>query len=406
MTGFGFADGAPIAPASSPSAASDAPRRAFEIVDDLAAIEGLWRSFEVEGICSPYQRFDWVHAFATELAGRRGLGVRILLLRDGSGSPLLLLPLVLRRSRGMTIAAFAGGKQANFNMPISARELSRRLTAADLRTLLLEAGRGALGADVFAFANQPRSWRGESNPLAAFDTVASPSQGFKLSLGRNADQTLARAFSSETRKKMRKKIRLLSDLGDARFWQARTPEDVETILTVFFEQKQARFRDAGIQNPFAGETQNFIRRACLAGLERGEAAIELHALSLGERIVATFGGAGDRWRLCGMFNSFDTSEDVSRYSPGELLLAHVIRMQCERGREVFDLGVGEARYKSALCDEVEELFDAFLPVTARGKAYTAVIRQLVAGKRFVKQTAWTWRAVNLLRGWRAALGKS
>jgi CelD/BcsL family acetyltransferase involved in cellulose biosynthesis len=107
-----------------------------------------------------------------------------------------------------------------------------------------------------------------------------------------------------------------------------------------------------------------------------------------------------------MFNSFDNNADVNRHSPGELLLAHIIRVQCERGREVFDLGVGEARYKSSLCDDVEELVDTFLPVTVRGKAYATTIRQLVACKRFVKQTAWTWRAVNLLRALKAALRRS
>lgn len=402
----GFADGVRVAPATSSATASDARQGGFEVIEDLAAIEGLWRSFEVEGVCSPYQRFDWVQAFTTELAAHDGLRTRILLLRDASGRPLLLLPLVLRRSRGVTVAAFTGGKQANFNLPIVAKGLASRVAAPELKRLLLDAARGALGADVFVFVNQPRAWRGESNPLVAFDNVASPSQAFKLSLSRNADQTLARAFSSETRKKMRKKVRLLSELGDATFLQGRTREEVEAILAAFFEQKQARFRDVGIQNPFEGQAQDFIRRACLNGLERGEPAIELHALSIGDRIIATFGAAGDRWRFCGMFNSFDNSADVSRYSPGELLLAHIIRMQCERGREIFDLGVGEARYKSALCDEVEELVDTFLPVTPRGKAYAAAIEQFVACKRFVKQTAWAWRAVNVLRGWKAALKRS
>jgi CelD/BcsL family acetyltransferase involved in cellulose biosynthesis len=406
MTGFGFADEAHISSASSSSSPGEAPQGDFEVIEDLATIESLWRSFEVEGICSPYQRFDWVHAYTAELAGRHGLRVRILLLRDGSGRPLLLLPTVLCRGRGVTIATFIGGKQANFNLPIMARHVASAMAATDLKTLLLKAGRGALAADVFVFNNQPRAWRGESNPIVALDNVPSPSQAFKLSLSANADQTLARAFSSETRKKMRKKVRLLSELGDARFWQAHTPEDVESILAAFFDQKQARFREAGIQNPFEGETQDFVRRACLAGLDRGQPAIELYALSIGDRIIATFGATADRWRFCGMFNSFDNGEDVNRYSPGELLLAHIIRVQCELGREIFDLGVGEARYKSALCDEVEELVDTFLPVTARGKAYTAVIRQLVACKRFVKQTAWAWRAVNLLRGWKAALSKS
>jgi CelD/BcsL family acetyltransferase involved in cellulose biosynthesis len=294
------------------------------------------------------------------------------------------------------VASFVGGKQANFNLPITAPGSSSVISLAEIRRLLLDAGE-ALGADAFLFLNQPLSWRGEPNPLAAFGGSPSANEGFKLSLGPKPDETLARAFSGETRKKMRKKTRLLAEFGEVKFSMARTSGEVETILESFLEQKQRRFRELGIDNPFDGAMQDFIRRGALAGLDHGHPAIELYALSAGERVVATFGGTGDRWRLCGMFNSFDNSEDVIRCSPGELLLAELIRRQCERGREVFDLGVGEARYKTALCDEIEELIDVFVPVTARGRLYAAAAERLVAAKRYVKQTPWAWRAANMLR---------
>src|SRR5919107_4460097 len=98
-----------------------------------------------------------------------------------------------------------------------------------------------------------------------------------------------------------------------------------------------------------------------------------------------------------MFNSFDGSADVVRSSPGELLLAQLIRHQCERGRQAFDLGIGEARYKTTLCDETEELVDVFVPVTARGHLYAVTARRLVAWKRFVKRTPWAWRIASVLR---------
>jgi CelD/BcsL family acetyltransferase involved in cellulose biosynthesis len=103
-----------------------------------------------------------------------------------------------------------------------------------------------------------------------------------------------------------------------------------------------------------------------------------------------------------MFNSIDSSGDINRCSPGELLLAQIIRRQCELGRQVFDLGVGEARYKTALCDEVEDLIDVFVPATARGRLYVMAVQRLVAWKRRLKQTPWAWRAANLLRTARAA----
>lgn len=187
------------------------------------------------------------------------------------------------------------------------------------------------------------------------------------------------------------------------FRQARDAADVDAILGAFFQQKERRFRELGIDNPFTGAMQSFLRQGSLAGLDDGRPAIELYALSAGERIVATFGGTGDRWRLCGMFNSFDSTDDVMKCSPGELLLAELIRRQCELGRQVFDLGVGKAAYKTALCDEVEDLIDVFVPVTAHGWLYALTVERLVASKRFIKQTPWALRAANGLRTLKAAV---
>jgi CelD/BcsL family acetyltransferase involved in cellulose biosynthesis len=104
-----------------------------------------------------------------------------------------------------------------------------------------------------------------------------------------------------------------------------------------------------------------------------------------------------------MFISFDGAAEVARCSPGDLLIARVIAAQCDRGRAVFDLGVGEARYKSSFCGETEELFTLVLPVTAQGRIYAGALRLLVSMKRFVKQTPWAWRAVGVWRATRAKL---
>lgn len=381
--------------ALSPSGAA-IKSRAFEVVETPADVEALWRSFEDEAVCSPYQRFDWVQSYTAALGLQDGFRVRVLVLRDDGGGPLLVLPLAVRRQHGLAVASFVGGKQANFNLPIAAAGLSATLGVAELRALLLRAGRD-LGADAFIFLNQPLSWRGEPNPLALFGGRPSANQGYKLTLAADGDATLARILSGETRKKMRKKERFLGELGEVKFWAAREPGDVDTILDAFFEQKQRRFRNLGIANPFDDATRRFITLGSLAGLDQGRPAIELYALSAGEHMVATFGGAGDRWRLCGMFNSFDNSERFTRSSPGELLLAHLIRRQCEAGRQVFDLGVGQAPYKTAVCNEIEELIDVFVPVTGRGRFYAMAVERLVAAKRLVKETPWAWRAAGALR---------
>lgn len=119
----------------------------------------------------------------------------------------------------------------------------------------------------------------------------SPSNGYRLALSGDAEATLSRALSKDGRKKLRQKDKKLRELGPVAHRVARTAEEAEAILAAFLDQKRARFRELGLPNPFDDEaTQTFLRRAARAGLAEGRPAIELHALMLGERIVASFGG--------------------------------------------------------------------------------------------------------------------
>jgi CelD/BcsL family acetyltransferase involved in cellulose biosynthesis len=112
----------------------------------------------------------------------------------------------------------------------------------------------------------------------------------------------------------------------------------------------------------------FARAACLAGLDEGQPAFELHALFCGERPVAVMGLAGDgRW-LSGSFLSHEADAAVERCSPGELLIAEVLRDAGRRGFAVFDLGVGAASYKSSFCKTPFAMTDTYLPVSWVGQA--------------------------------------
>jgi CelD/BcsL family acetyltransferase involved in cellulose biosynthesis len=103
-----------------------------------------------------------------------------------------------------------------------------------------------------------------------------------------------------------------------------------------------------------------------------------------------------------MFISFEACKEATKYSPGDILVSRVIREQCLRGRAVFDLGVGEARYKHTFCDETVELVDVFLPVSTRGRIYALARRGLAGLKRRVKQNPRAMALVARLRRAKAA----
>lgn len=373
-----------------------------DIYCDLASVESLWRDLESapNAVLTPYQRFDWVEAYVNGLQLRDSL--RIIVLRASCGRPLALLPLAVSRRRGLSVACVIGAKHANYHLPLYTSRQAVVLATEDLQAALVSAGREA-GIDAYFLDHQPRFWDGIANPLSA-KGIPCASDAYGLMLGPNADATVKRAFSSDSRKKLRAKERKLVEAhGPVEYRSAKTREAISTILAAFYEQKRTRFASMGIKNPYAyDDVRHFISGATDASATTP--AIEVHALVAKNtgRIFATFGGAVSSTRFSGMWTSFDPDPDIARFSPGDLLLYHLIGQQTQTGRRALDLGVGEARYKSSICDETIELVEVRLAVSVRGHVYAAMANMAARMKRRIKRSPRLWSIATRLRRLRPA----
>ena len=379
-------------------------RLTAEIFADLATAETLWRSLEANPSClaTPYQRFDWVAAFAQATTGAAPQTVeealRIVVLRDCTGRARMLLPLHLRRGRGGVVARVVGDKHANLHLPLFASREAAASPADAVVSALIEAGR-ATGVDAYALDHQPRFWDGVANPLAQGHPC--PSNAYGMMLGPDPDATLRRLYKGEARKKLRAKERKLAEaFGSVEFIEATTRDDVASVLAAFYTQKAARMASLGLHDPYADPAiRRFLELAARDANGSARPAIEIHALRRisDGYVLATFAGAVDRERFSGMWNSFDTSPDLARFSLGEMLLMHLIATQTAKGRRAFDLGVGEARYKASICEETIALVETVIPVTPRGQAFAAWARMRNRLKRQVKSSPRLVGAVQRLR---------
>ena len=148
---------------------------------------------------------------------------------------------------------------------------------------------------------------------------------------------------------------------------------------------------------FAGVAVRGFLDGLASGHGGGEPALDLYALSVGDRIVATYGGLPWARRWHGLVNSFDPTPEFARSSPAELLLRFIIRDLATRGVESFDLGVGESRYKSAITTERIELCDCVIPVSALGRIGAVAERSRLAAKRWIKHRPWALSLVEQMR---------
>jgi CelD/BcsL family acetyltransferase involved in cellulose biosynthesis len=376
----------PIGIQAPPLDAVDAGITRIEVFLSLAEARRDWHELAAVAVASPYQAFIFAEAWFGTIGAASGAEPFIAVARDVSGAPTALLPLARRRLGPLFVASFAGGKHSNFNLGLF--RPGRLWSAAELGSLLTGAARATPSRiDCFALLNQPRSWHGVRNPFIALGGKPSPSCGYKSELPLSFAAWRDARVSKSSKKKLRRAAERLEALGPVAYSVARDETHAEHLLSAFVAQKRQRARRGGHQSPYEDTAaQAFLRRLATDGLADGRAPIELHALMLGERAVAVFGALPGRDRLSGLVLAHERDPDIARCAPGRLLLQEVVRSTIERGFETFDLGVGEAPYKSACCEAVEPLFDTFFATSALGEAAAIALRLQRRAKGLIKRS--------------------
>jgi CelD/BcsL family acetyltransferase involved in cellulose biosynthesis len=383
-----------------PTRRADDDRRLgrIDIHSDPDQADAAWAHLESLAPGSIYQtrRFlrPWLETFGREL----GIKPMLIVAHDAHESPVALLPFGIRRHGPVQVAQFLGGTDSNANLGLFRPDF--HFGATDIRSLLhAAAARSKPRPDVFLLVNQPEAWEGDANPLDIFPHQMSASYLHSTGLTADARAFMAARLAGDKGKKLRKKEKRLAALGPVSRVRASTPAEVRHILDAFFAQKLERFRRRGIDSSFtSASSRQFLEAMALDGLDAGRASLELHALVCDDRIVAVYGGGEHRGHFNAMVNSFDLDEEISKTSPGDLLLKSLLEEKCAQGLHAFDLGIGEARYKTTWCPQADPLFDSILAVSTLGDAFVAVEKVRRHAKRWIKQSDWAWPLAQRLIG--------
>jgi len=383
------------------SRTADAPARSnarritgIEILHDLGAAEKIWRGLEQpQHFSTPFQRFDFLSRWQLQVGAREGARPLIVIAHDSEHRPLLLLPLALKQAHGVRIGGFMGGKHATFNMALWNRDFAAAVTAADLGALIAALGERS-AADVLALNQQPRRWRDSPNPMALLPHQASINDCPMMRIAQDAPTRISSSF----RRRLKGKERKLQTLAGYRYRVASTEDEIKRLLDAFFRIKPLRMAEQKLPNVFAEPgVEDFIRSACATPAAGGGHVIDMHALECDDEVIAIFAGVADGHRFSMMFNTYTMSGN-SRYSPGLILMRHIIDHYAERGYQALDLGIGSDDYKRLFCKNDEPIFDCFIPLSPRGKFAAAAMSGLNRTKRLVKHNQALLHLAQRLRG--------
>jgi CelD/BcsL family acetyltransferase involved in cellulose biosynthesis len=264
------------------------------------------------------------------------------------------------------VLEFLGGGQCDYNTPIMVPELLMPGKFSMLWERVLE----ELPAhDVRYFLRVPQLLGNLRNPFLDVAHSFYDGPAYAAALSDSWDEFQS-GLPAKFRKDNARMIRRLSEIGQLRFIVASTDAEFGNIVDAMFAQKERRYKETGAINILADiNVRAFYRDSGTAIC--GDAKIHLSALILNDEILATHWGVFHRDRFYYLFPAF-ASEAWAKFSPGRLLLEHLVQWAIDNRVRIFDFTTGGESYKEIWCDSEMQLSRIVQPLTGVGHLFTWV----------------------------------
>jgi CelD/BcsL family acetyltransferase involved in cellulose biosynthesis len=328
--------------------------------------ESPWREVESRGASFVFQSFDWCSTWFGTIG--RALHVEPLLayLREPASGAEMFLPLGIERKRfGVRCLGFLGGRLADHAAPVLAgpTDVFDTKTMCDTVREIARAGR----CDVSDFRHLRREVDGHRNPLVGPGCGVAGYRTHSVRIEGSWEafwtEKITRRHDADSRRQRRR----LAERGELKCVIATNTEQALAITGAMLGQKSRRYRETRRHDLLASDAyREFYLSATRCHHDR--ALIHVSALMLDDRVLATHWGALWKGRLVSLMPSYEGGE-WARYSPGRLLLEHLLQWSFEQGLREFDFTIGDEPYKAAFCNASESLYRLIRPRSALGWAY-------------------------------------
>ena len=368
----------------------------LELREELTGLEPEWTAFQRTAACTVFQTFEWLSKWQQHVGNLRGTRPAIVLGRDAHGALLFILPLAIEMQGPIRRLTWLGSDLCDYNAPLIARDFWRHV--GDFAALWREAQRSlqsnpCLRFDFVDLQKMAEVVGGERNPLLSLSTQRNASSAHVATLPGNWEEFYKAKRSSETRKKERKQLRRLGELGEVRFVDVSGKPEVARTIETLMQQKSKTFARMGVENLFArpGYPAFWLDVATtLRGITH------VSRLDVGSTIAATSLGLTHRGCYYLVLSSYHDGE-VMRFGPGRAHLHELLRHAIEHGIRDFDFTIGDEPYKRDWADIQVRLYDHLQAATLRGAVVVAMIRAFRRTKRLIKTTPALWHAYSKAR---------
>ncbi len=360
----------------------------IKVYTEITDIAAIWTEFETSAIHTVFQTCNWLSAWQKHVGSKSATVPQIVVGFASDRTVQFILPLAIKRRGIVRILSFLGCEEASYQFGLFAPQFLKTLTPECIEKLSQGIARALPAFDIVRFKRQPFDWQGHGNPMAKFSHHPSPSNGFAITLNADYEKLYAATRSWKSRSKILRREQKIAGSGELEYKRCAGRTESFRVLDIMFAQKEKRFCEMGVANFLTRPgVQDFYR--CLGDGDSGSSLLELLYFKCGNKVLAVIMGAPYRGRVFGLINSM-TDGPLRHYSPGIHTLHHDIEQFCNRGFDVYDLGVGENSYKDQWADQEIGLFDTIIPTSFAGHIYAAGSQLMLWCKHRIKHSRPLW----------------
>jgi CelD/BcsL family acetyltransferase involved in cellulose biosynthesis len=366
----------------------------IDVTDNIAGLEADWLDFQGRGIATFYQTYQWCSAWQDCVGRARNIEPRIVTGRNEDGKLIFLLPMAIRRHRGLALLEWLAMAQSSYGYGIYDPNFLAGAAQwfADSGWSIIQ----KLGEiDAINLRELPAKLYGYIHPLQSWFSIRGRNFSYAMKLGAPFEDVYASKRSAESRRGNRKRDAKLAGVGNIGFGLPENRDHAHLLIDAMFAQQRDRLAESGIHGVFGRLEREFIHRL-LDLPENMQPALLPYHLTVGGKMEAMMLGGnygGIYWALISSLGAGETR----RYSPGDAALRRTIEACCARGFSAFDFSSGDTAYKLSWADDIIPLHDVVRGVSLKGYAWAAATLPGIAAKRTIKQTPVLWRMATALR---------
>ncbi len=347
------------------------------LIEDVHAVKAFWHDLYEAAGQHIYQHPAF-HVAWLRTIGRDKRGTPLIAAVHHGGRPFMLLPFFVRRLAGVTIAVHAGEKLTNIAAPLCREAHPACVKAAHAAVCARFA---EAGIDLLFMGNVRAEAKAPPVSLWPAARWIATERFFEATLpAAGLDAFMARHRGRKARQRLRRKRNRLAAAGALDVCRMTERKQAYTAIHTLLVQKAARLAQKGTVIPDGNAGwEDFYRSLFDAGI------LEVYTLDVDGRTLAVLAGASARGRFSVFATAFDADSPLARYSPGEVLIAHLFDALPARGVRIIDLGVGTMPYKRSWSTHSSDVGALLVPLTVRGRIAMRILAPVLAMKPAIKR---------------------